>query len=604
MMLPKRLSRSLSVTAVAAVLAGTGVIGAVPAGAATAPTVLRVGLAQDVDSLNPFLAEFASSTDIGRAMYEFLTTYSPKNEAPVPGLATRWTHTPDGRTWTYTIRRGALWSDGTPITARDVAFTFHLMMTNPVAATANGNFVANFASVAAPKDTTVVITTKQPQATMLALDVPIVPEHIWSHVTDIGHYTNLPAPGHPVVGSGPFVLTDYREGQFVKLAANRHYWRGTPKVDQLDFVHFDNTDAEVQALVKGDIDLANGLSAAQFGTLARTRNVTVNKAEGGRFVDLAMNTGAATNTGTPIGDGNPVLRDVAVRTAIADAVNPATLVRQVYGGDAQVAGGYIPDKFATYHWNPPAGQAHTFDPARANHLLDADGYRRGADGTRVDQHGQPLRLRLIGRDDQPQQAQMAAYVKSWLGAVGIPVDVQLVSSNKLDDVTSAGDFDLAFSGWGVDPDPDAVLAVQTCDHRPDAHGENNDSEVLFCDHTYDTLYLRQRSDLNPATRVADVKHLESVFYQQASEVTLLYPNVLEAYRSDRFAPFQVQPDPGGAIMAQNGYWGYLSATPITTTTGGRTNTGLIVGTGIAVLVIIGVFVVFGVRRRGSAADRE
>src|SRR6202000_2149935 len=132
-----------------------------------------------------------------------------------------------------------------------------------------------------------------------------------------------------------------------------------------------------------------------------------------------------------------------------------------------------------------AGQAHTFDPARANQLLDTAGYRRGADGTRVDPHGQPLRL--IGRDDQPQQAQMAAYVKSWLGALGIGVDVQLVSSNKLDDVTSPGDFDLAFSGWGVDPDPDAVLAVQTCDHRPDAHGENNDSEALFCDHTYDTL---------------------------------------------------------------------------------------------------------------------
>jgi peptide/nickel transport system substrate-binding protein len=591
-------------------LAAGAVLAVTPAAAQAAtpapkPAVLRVGLAQDVDTLNPFLAEFASSTDIGRAMYEFLTTYSPKNEAPVPGLATRWTHSADGRTWTYTIRRGARWSDGTPITARDVAFTYHLMMTNPVAATANGNFVANFASVAAPNDTTVVITTKAPQATMLALDIPIVPEHIWRNVKDIGSYTNLPTPGHPVVSSGPFLLTDYREGQFVKLAANKHYWRGAPKIGELDFVHFDNTDAEVQALVKGDIDLVNGLSAAQFSTLSHSKNVTTNKAEGGRFVDLAMNTGAATRTGAPIGDGNHALTDVRLRTAIADAIDPNTLVRQVYGGDAQVGGGYIPDKFATYHWTPPSGQAHTFDPARANQLLAAAGYRKGADGVRLDKQGKPLDLRLIGRNDQPQQAQMAAYVKSWLGAVGIPVSVQLVSSDKLDDVTSAGDFDLAFSGWGVDPDPDAVLAVQTCDHRPDAQGQNNDSEALFCDKSYDALYAQQRADMNPAARVADVKHLESMFYQQASEVTLLYPDVLEAYRSDRFAPFQVQPDPGGAIMAQNGYWGYLSATPLvaSTATGGG-GTGLVIGIVVAVVVVGGLLIVFFLRRRATAADRE
>jgi peptide/nickel transport system substrate-binding protein len=597
----------LSVTALAAgvLLAVTPAAHAAPSGTPAPAKVLRVGLAQDVDTLNPFLAEFASSTDIGRAMYEFLTTYSPKNEAPVPGLATKWAHSADGRRWTYTIRRDARWSDGVPITARDVAFTYHLMMTNPVAATANGNFVANFASVAAPNDTTVVITTTQPQATMLALDIPIVPEHVWRNVKDIGAYTNLPTPGHPVVSSGPYLLTDYREGQFVKLAANKHYWRGAPKIDELDFVHFDNTDAEVQALVKGDIDLVNGLSAAQFATLSHTRNVTTNKAEGGRFVDVAMNTGAATRTGTPIGDGNHALTDVRLRTAIADAIDPKALVSKVYGGYAQLGGGYIPNKFATYHWTPPAGQAHTFDPARANQQLDAAGYRRGPDGVRLDKQGKPLDLRLIGRNDQPQFAQMAAYLKSWLSAVGIPLTVQLVSSDKLDDVTSAGDFDLAFSGWGVDPDPDAVLAVQTCDHRPDAQGQNNDSEALFCDKTYDSLYTRQRAEMNPATRVADVKHLESMFYQQASEVTLLYPDVLEAYRSDRFAPFQVQPDPGGAIMAQNGYWGYLSATPLVAATpSSGSSTGLIVGIVVAVVVVGGLFIVLFLRRRATAADRE
>lgn len=597
--LPQRLILLLSVAALLPVAWTTATV--VPANAAT-PTVLRVGLTQDIDTLNPFEAELASSTDIGRVMYEFLTTYAASDEHPVPGLATAWKQSPDGLTWTYTIRNDAKWSDGQPITADDAAFTFNLMMTNKDAATANGNFVANFASVTAPNPTTLVITTKAPQATMLALDVPIVPRHVWSGVSDIAKYTNLPTAGHPVVGSGPYLLSDYREGQFVKLVANNTYWRGAPKIDELDFVHFDDTNSEVQALLKGDIDLVNGLTAAEFDSLKGHAGITTNQAVGGRFVDLVMNSGAATNTNQPIGDGNPNLKDIALRTAIAQAIDPQTLVDKVYGGFAQVGTGYIPDKFATYHWNPAPQQARKFDPNAANKALDAAGYPKGADGIRTGKDGKPLNLRLIGRTDKPEQTQMAAYVKSWLGAIGIGVDVQMVSSSKLDDVTSAGDFDLAFSGWGVDPDPDAVLALQTCDQRPDSSGQAASTEAFFCDPAYDTLYHQQLTDMNPTTRVGVVKQLESVFYQRVPEVTLLYPNVLEAYRSDRFAPFDVQPQPGGVIMAQNGYWGYYSATPVAAAaaSGSGGGTGLIV----AIVVIGGLIAFTMTRRRTRAADRE
>jgi peptide/nickel transport system substrate-binding protein len=89
-------------------------------------------------------------------------------------------------------------------------------------------------------------------------------------------------------------------------------------------------------------------------------------------------------------------------------------------------------------------------------------------------------------------------------------------------------------------------------------------------------------------------------------VTLLYPNVLEAYRSDRFAPFTVQPQPDGVIMAQNGYWGYYSATPLSagTPAGSGGNTGLIIGVVVAVVVLGGLGAFLAMRRRAGAADRE
>jgi peptide/nickel transport system substrate-binding protein len=595
----------LALAALVLVIAGPVVVAPGGVAHAAAPSSLSVALTQDIDSLNPFLSETVAGTDIGRMMYEFLTTYDPKDEHPVPALATKWVTSADKLTWTYTIRSGAKWSDGQPITARDVAFTYNLMMTNPVAATANGNFVANFRSVTAPDAQTVVITTKTPQATMLALDIPIVPQHIWAGVKDIQSYPNLPTPGHPVVGSGPFVLTGYQQGQSVTLAANPTYWRGAPKVGEVDFLHFDNTDAAVQALKKGDVDLVNTLTAAQFDALKGAANITVNQAEGPRFTELAMNPGAATNTGQRIGDGNAALGDVRVRQAIAESIDVATLVKQVYGGYAQPGNGYIPSLFTTYHWQPGAGQARGFDLAAANAALDAAGYPKGADGIRVGRDGKPLSLRLFGRTDRVQDGQEAAFVKGWLHDVGIDVQVQLMSSDKLDEVSEAGDYDLAFSSWTVNPDPDYVLSIQTCGARPDAAGQTGSTDTFFCDPAYDALYALQESQNDQAARAATVRQMQTVLFQQAPMATLLYPNALEAYRSDRFAPFQVQPDPGGVIMGQNGYWSYLDATPLAAASGGGGSgpVVVIVVVVVVILVALGLWLVVR-RRRVHADDRE
>lgn len=108
-------------------------------------------------------------------MYEYLTNYDPADNHTVPGLATKWEPSADKLTWTYTIRSNSKWSDGRQATAADAAWTFNKMMTDQGAATANGSFVTNFKKVTAPSPTQLVIELKKPQATMGALDVPIVP---------------------------------------------------------------------------------------------------------------------------------------------------------------------------------------------------------------------------------------------------------------------------------------------------------------------------------------------------------------------------------------------------------------------------------------------
>lgn len=568
----------------------------------TTPKTLRVAVTGTIATMNPFMAYHLGDTEIGRVMYAFLTSYSQQDYSPQPGLADKWQVSADKLTWTYHIRSGMKWSDGQPITAEDVAWTFNKIMTDKTAATANGNFVANFDTVTADGDN-VEIKTKTPQATMLALDVPIVPEHVWSKVTDIGKYDNLQ---YPVVGSGPFELTNFTQGQSITLKANPDYYGDTkPAYDQLEFRHYDNEDAAVQGLKNGDVDVVSGLTPAQFAALQSTPNVTTVKARQGRQNDLLINYQAQTNTHQPVGDANPVLKDPKVRQAIAESVDIKTLVDKAYGGLAEPGGGFVPAVFGQWHWAPSGSQEQKFDLTAAARLLDEAGYAKGADGVRADKQGKPINLRLVVDNGNPQWMSAAQFIKGWLNQIGLGVTVQALSSDAVTDAGSGGKYDLQINAWTGNPDPDALLSVQTCGNLPDAEGNGN-TENFMCDPQIDDLYKAQLSEMDNAKRVQDVKDLQARLYSLDSSVVFAYPNSLEAYRSDRWAGFGLQPTQGGSITHQNGYYGYLLAKPAGAAAGdsGGSNTTLIVVIVVVVVVVLGGGAFLLSRRRKAGSDER
>ncbi|MDA3627937.1 ABC transporter substrate-binding protein [Saccharopolyspora sp. WRP15-2] len=581
-----------------------GLLAPVPASAQDAKpqgATLRIGLQQQIDSLNPFLGYTLAATDIFRAIYPTLTTYSADDFSVQPELAEKWETSPDKLTWTFHIRPGVKWSDGQPVTARDAAYTYNRMMTDPAASTANGNFVENFDTVTAPDDGTLVIRTKTPQATMLAIDAPIVPEHVWSKVTNVEEFTN---DQMPVVGSGPFVLTGYRTEQDVTLTANPDFWRGAPKVAELQFIQFKNSDAAVQALRKGDVDLVQKLTPAQFDALAGESDIKQVKGQGRRFFELILNPGASNSNNEPIGTGHPALKDVRVRQAIDHAIDRQALVDRVMGGYADVGGGYLPPIFSDYRWNPP--QPRGFDLAEANRMLDEAGYQRGPDGVRRTPQGEPLDFDFVLHGSRSEDNQVGEFVKRWLDELGIRVELQPVSDNQLNDRTTAGDFDMVISGWSANPDPDYVLRLQTCGARPSPDGGGN-TDTFLCDKQYDELYNRQLGEFDKAARVDLVNQAQARFYDQAAGLILFYQNSLEAYRTDRYAGFTLQPKDNGVIVAQQGYWGYLGAEPTEEAISGSSGTdystvawvlgGAVVLVGVVVALVI-------VRRRATADTRE
>ena len=618
---------ALGVTLMASALVTAPV--AVPAGASTAAEaassqdgkILRIGVSREVDTLNPFMSITLMGTSILRSQFEFLTTYSQGSMTPEGAFAESWETSPDKLTWTFHIRKDMKWSDGETVTAKDAAWTFQKMLDDEVARTANGSYVQQWESVTATDDFTLEIKTKVPQATMDALDIPIVPEHVWSKVTDISA-----APELPMVGNGPYYITEFKEAQFTKLKANKNYWRGAPKVDEVHFIYYSNSDAAVSALQGGEVDLINPLTPTQYDALQGAPDIKLNNAQNRRFNEVLINPGAATSDNTPIGNGNPALKDIKLRQAIAQAIDSKTLVEKVWSSYATEAAGYIPPMFSDFAWKPTGDQVRKFDLDAANKALDDAGYKKGADGIRTDKQGKPLNLRLLTHAERDVDENASPFIKGWLKEIGIEVTVEPKSDNQVNEETTRGQFDLAISGWSANPDPDYVLSLQTCANRPNADGTGATPDSFLCNKEYDDLYAKQLSEFDRNKRIDIVKQMQEILYEQATLVIFGYDNALEAFRSDKFEGFPQQPTGSGVIMFQQSNWGLFGATPkgegpvpdfenggSTSSGEGATeaageassNTGLIlgiVGGVIVVVLVVGLLVARG--RRKTADDRE
>ena len=142
------------------------------------------------------------------------------------------------------------WQDGEPLTAKDVAFTYNYMIDNDLGMFID--YMKFIEQVEAPDATHVVFTCSKPKANMLGLWIPILPEHIWSKVSPKEVENKFKNPP-PIIGSGPFQTVEWKKGEYVRLVANKDYWRGAPKVDEVIFQTYQNQDTMAQDLKTGAI---------------------------------------------------------------------------------------------------------------------------------------------------------------------------------------------------------------------------------------------------------------------------------------------------------------------------------------------------------------
>ncbi len=596
-----------------------------PASSSANTSTFVVGDTDAVDTLNPFNGFTGQDYEVYGLIYDNLMDYGQLDYTGTPRLATSWSHSKDGLTWTYHIRHGVKWSDGVPLTAADVAYTFQRnIKPNSIELADNEAYVGEITSAVATGKYTVVMKVRHYTPVMNRLIVPILPKHIWEHVSD-KHLSSF-ANDNPV-GSGPFTVSSFSSNQSITLKANPHYWGGKPGISTLVFQRFDNQTAMKEALLNGSIDFAEGLTPALWQSLKGQQGVTTINAPSGNFDELAFNNGAATVSGTPIGNGNPALTDVNVRHAISYAINTPEIVKKVWLGTATPGTSVIPPIYTQFHYTPPASATYHYDPAKAEAILTADGWKMGPNGIRQ-KNGKKLTLRFAVRNQSPEAVQEAPYIEGWLKAVGIGVTPTSMSDSQLTADIGNGQYDMFIWGWGVEPNPDFQMSVFTCGQRSTGTSPSYTpgwSDSFYCNPAYDKLYHQQQG-LDGAARAAVIKKMEQMLYTDDPYSVLYYWNDTQAYRSDLFTGFAPQPDKSNGLYLYQevSWWSYRCIRPagsspsltdhnigcqhelgaVTKAAAAGVNGGLIGGIAAAVVVLAAGAWLLARRRRTATADER
>jgi peptide/nickel transport system substrate-binding protein len=589
--------------AVSVALAVTGLVAAAPASAAQAPKLFRIGWAHDPQTLNPFVDLDIEDYDVWSIDWDTLVGYSPKDLAPVPGLARSWSSSPDKRTVTFHLVPDAKWSDGQPITSADVKYSLETLGGHGALFT---SYTSTIRSIRTPDPDTVVITTKRPDARIIGgLAVYILPKHVWSRYPVKKLLGNFKPP-FPLVGSGPYVVTKFQHDHIIEMRRNP-YWRGPrPKFDGIQFIKYGTQDAAQRALQLGEVDYVHDVDSSSFARLGKLSHVRALSAPSPSFTQLTFN--LCSKAHCPDAKYNPAVQDRTVRQAIAYAIDRNRLNQIAARGTSFVGHGLLPSYYKSFYAVPAQDYPH--DVAKANQMLDAAGWKKGSDGIRA-KNGERLQFDLAVRNESSYDVQLARLVAEMGRDIGVDFNVDVMSTDRLTEITAqkkdgkpAPDYDTFIWGWGGDTyDPSTLLNLLTTS----AIGSSSDS--FYSNPEYDRLYEEQLGEFDKAARAQTVKRMIAIAQRDLPYLVLTTDPELSAYRTDRVSGARRQcPEPNGDLICEaTSFEPWLTLGPPTAaaaTDGGGSSSGIVVGIVVAVLVVLALVLWIVRRRRAAAAPLE
>jgi peptide/nickel transport system substrate-binding protein len=460
---------------------------------------LVAAIAGEPDQLDPQKTSAYFSFEVLENVFDTLVEPDANLEMR-PALAASWDTSADQLVWTFHLRPGVRFHDGSPFSADDVVYSYRRIIDQKLA---HADKLGSVTAVTALDSLTVRITLSHPTPNLLTnlggfKGVAIVSRHN-AESGDIAR--------HPV-GTGPFAFVSQKSGDSITLKANPTYWAGAPKVPGVTFRFISEPSTALSALQAGEIDWTDSVPTQRVAQLRSDDSITVATTPSNDYWYLALN------------EARPPYNDVRVRQAIGYAIDRDAIVAATGYGTAVANQLAIPKGSP---WYTPYDRYHR-DIGMAKSLLHYSG-------------AAPKSLDMLVTTDYPQTVTAAQIIADNLAPLGITVNIRTVDFATWLDEQNNGHFDMLMMGWLGNIDPDDFYYAQH-------HTGGSGNAQKFSNPQVDQLLDAGRVQTDRGARAGDYAKAATIVADQASYLFLYNPSVIEAWTT-RLSGYQPRRD--GAV---------------------------------------------------------
>ena len=452
--------------------------------------------------------------------YIFDTLMWKDESGLIPYLAEDYSVSEDGLTYTFQLRKGVSFTDGTPFTAEDVKFTFDYMKEHPY----------KWVSVSMVEEASVVDEhtveiklnkTYNPFLSDVAGSLPILPKHIWENVTEPETFTEPEA----AISTGPFILENYdaAAGTYT-FKANEDYFYGDVQIDKLVIANVSGGDSK-EALLSGEIAAAPNISYKAAMSLKDSPEYTVLEGPGLSVTRLYFNF------------DEEAMAVKEIRQAMYHAVNLDEVVEKAYGGAGYPgSAGHVQP--GTPWYNPDVRQ-YAYDVETAKKMLSEAGAADSNGDGILEYNGEEMSYTLTFTENDEKLAELLV---SYMKAVGIELVPQSADDATVKAAISEGNFELAFNtngSFGGDPVFLSRFATVGADGAPSVTGQGG---TTWESEEYNRIYNESAVEQDDAKRHQQVNELQEIIAEELPCLTLYYKKAVAAYNNTIFDGFYYTPD--------------------------------------------------------------
>lgn len=492
-------------------------------------TELKIALASEPTSLDPHYHQATPNDSMASQIFESLVNHDAKMNL-VPRLASSWKSV-DDTTWKLDLRQGVKFSNGQPLTAQDVIFTFCRVAHNEQAvASSFPGMVAQFASVNAPDDHTLIIKTHKPY--------PLLPNDLtglgilWSGIVKHGPIAFNPGSQCGVtgpwpaaadfdslkdtVGTGPYVVKSYAKGNGVTLARNESYWGARPEWSDVRFVPVPSSGPRLAGLLAGDFDVIENPAARDLPRIKGTPGFGYVVTPSNRVLFLQLDVGRNPSPLVTSSDGRNPLQDVRVRRAMSMAIDRNAIVTRIMSGMGTPASQFLPD--GMFGALPHAPELK-YDADGAKKLLAQAGYPNG------------FEITISATNDRyVNDSQIAQAVAQYLAHVGIKVRVDAMTRSVFFPKRAKREFSVALGGWSSDTGEASSFLQYWVASFTSANGVGTSNYGRYSNPELDKIFLQATVTMDPAQRKGLLQQAVAMTLTDLPSIPLYFESSSWAFR--------------------------------------------------------------------------